>query len=168
MHIDAGSLACLCRCIVYTVRAPRDWAQFDPYQSNSSGIPQVFLNAGNAVVPDWRSAIFDLEQFIKNKGNTRLVHIKDHENELQRVPLLQWVKSEKPQLRGNTRGVLYYDKDDGWNRLNDLLPALKEVRATHRLVLLSGDLLVSAGHVSLESSIYKQICFASVVVPSLA
>lgn len=114
---------------------PPDWAQFDPYKSNSSGILQVFLNAGNAVVLDWRSAIFDLEQFIKYKGNTRLVHIKDHENELQRVPLLQWVKSEKPQLRGNTRGVLYYDKDDGWNRLNDLLPALKEVGATHRLVL---------------------------------
>lgn len=109
---------------------PQGWAQFDHDHSTEKGIVQVFLNAGSTVVPDCRSAVFDLEEFIKSEGNKRLVYIKDDENELQRVPLLQWVNSQKPQLRGNTRGVLYYDKKNGWVRLNEQLLSLKEVQAT--------------------------------------
>lgn len=113
---------------------------------------QVFVNAGSTVVPDWRSAIFDIEEFINIEGNKRLVLIKDDENELQRVPLIKWVNSQNAGLRGNTRGILYHDKKNGWVRLNDQLLSLKEVRAT----ALCSDLvisLMSARPISVESAI---------------
>ena len=105
---------------------PEEWGQFDV---DGDGVfLSIFVNAGNSVEPDWREGVFDLELFTESKGCKKAVEYHDAPSHLASATLPQWVKSQNPNLRGNQRGVLYYDKSDGWSRLADLLPLLIEVR----------------------------------------
>ena len=112
---------------------PQQWGQFDP-EGSDNALLIVYVNAGNSVDPDWRSAVFDLEEYIQSGGRKRIVQYKNADCELQTVTLSQWVNLQRTGLHGNTRGVLYYHRKDGWLRLGDLLPLLTEVRVTERVM----------------------------------
>lgn len=90
---------------------PQEWGQFHHEGDNQLLI--IYVNAGTSVDPDWRSAVFDLEEFIKSSGRKRIVQYYDADLQLQTTSIPQWVNLQKAGLRGNTRGVLYYDKKDG-------------------------------------------------------
>lgn len=112
---------------------PQEWGHFDP-EDEDNGFLIVYVNAGTSVDPDWRKAVFDLELFTETRGRKKFVEYKDANQQLQTATISQWVNLQKPGSHGNTRGVLYYHKKDGWLRLGDLLPVLTEVRVTRRVM----------------------------------
>ena len=98
----------------------------------------VFANASNQIYPDWCAAAFNLPQFKDSRGAWRLVQIEDSDayGNFKRVSLAQWVTSVNANLRGNTRGALYFDVAEEWQRLQTLLDGFIEVQT---FTLLSRD-----------------------------
>ena len=104
---------------------PIEWGR---YTSQAQEVVVVALNAGDLLQPSWYEAVFDLEVFNYSWGTRREVHAIVSEAEgLQTIPLAQWVTTIKPSLRGNAKGVLYYDTCGKWCRLQALLDERFEV-----------------------------------------
>lgn len=98
---------------------PIEWGR---YTSQAQEVIVVSLNAGDLLQPSWYEAVFDLEVFDSSWGTRREVHAFVSEADgLQTLPLAQWVTTVKPSLRGNAKGVLYYDGCGKWCRLQALL-----------------------------------------------
>lgn len=104
---------------------PEVWGQYDPV--NIQDVLLVFVNAGLISKAFWQCAAFDFEVFRSTRGVSRLVHTQTGEGNFETHLLSTWVTTCKPGLRGNTKGVLYYDKEKGWQRLHVLLDELQEV-----------------------------------------
>jgi hypothetical protein len=113
---------------------PELWGQFDPV--NIQDVLLVYVNGGVISKASWHCAAFDLEVFRSTRGLSRLVHITSSEGRFETVLLSTWVTTCKRGLRGNSRGVLYYHKEKGWQRLHILLDELQEVITVIMLVLI--------------------------------
>ena len=109
------------------MEAPCDWGQFD--RSSRQDVLLVFVNAGDIRNPDWRSSAFDLEIFRTSRCEKKLVHILADSGNFETIQLTAWVTLTKEGLRGNVMGVLYYDVILGWQRLQNLLDQLSQVRS---------------------------------------
>ena len=108
---------------------PSEWGR---YSGQAQEVIIVALNAGDLAQPCWFEAVFDLELFCSSWGTRKDVHIFDSEaEEFETQPLAQWVTSVKPSLRGNIRGVLYYNTCGRWCRLQALLDEQVQVSVVH-------------------------------------
>ena len=110
---------------------PIEWGRFT---HQTQDVIVVAVNAGDLLEPCWCEATFDLEIFNRSWGTRKEVHVFDSEaEEFQTQTLAQWVTSRKPSLRGNTRGVLYYDSCGDWRRLQALLD--ERIQVGHHMSL---------------------------------
>ena len=107
------------------LQTPELWGQYD--RVNLQDVLLVFVNGGVISKAIWHCAAFDCEVFRSTRGTSRLVHTTTSEGNFDTLQLSTWVTDCKPGLRGNTKGVLYYDKEKGWQRLHILLSELQEV-----------------------------------------
>ena len=112
---------------------PAEWGR---YSGQAQDVIIVALNAGDLLQPCRCEAAFDLELFSTSFGTRKDVHTFNAEAEdFETQALAQWVTIVKPSLRGNTRGVLYYDDCGKWCRLQALLDEQIEVGIAHDWVL---------------------------------
>ena len=105
--------------------APDLWGQFN--SESRQDVLLIFLNAGTVARADWQCAAFDLEAFRSTQGVSRLVHTISSEGGFETTTLASWITSCKSGLRGNSRGVIYFDQAKEWQRLHILLDELVEV-----------------------------------------
>ena len=105
---------------------PEDWLQYDCQAEDI----QVYINSQNLPYQEWCSAVFDLNGFQRSFGAKKVVYRHDTSGKLSADTLASWVTTLKPAVRGNLRGVLFYYKNKGWQRLQTLLTSLAEVRIT--------------------------------------
>ena len=103
--------------------SPELWVQYDP----QAEVIQIYLNAESLPYKDWRSAVFDIDIYRGSFGARRIVYAHDDSGELCQDTLASWVTAVKPAVRGNLRGILYFCKERGWQRLHTLLASIAEV-----------------------------------------
>ncbi len=103
---------------------PEEWLQFD---SGVEGI-QIFLNSHNLPRQDWCTAVFHVKKYKDSYGAKKSVLAHDSNGELYEDTLASWISIVKPAVRGNVRGVLFYCKKNGWQRLQTLLRSIAEVQ----------------------------------------
>ena len=110
--------------------SPELWLQYDP----EAEVIQIYLNAENLPYQDWRSAVFELDVYRRTFGAKRSVYAYDDSGELCQDTLASWVTAVKPAVRGNPRGILYFCKEKGWQRLHTLLASITEVHGHDTLI----------------------------------
>ena len=105
---------------------PEDWLQYDCQAEDI----QVYINSQNLPYQEWCSAVFDLNGFQRSFGAKKVVYRHDTSGKLSADTLASWGHHTKASRAGNLRGVLFYYKNKGWQRLQTLLTSLAEVRIT--------------------------------------